>query len=165
VNDQDWMDEGEFEDDQPQQGGNLVNELRKQNRAMARQLKEQQDQFAELKEFRRQSSIKGALESAGVHAKVAGLVPKDIETADQVKGWLEEYGDALGVAPMAQQEQAPVAQPPAVDAGQQAQLQAMQDLAQGGLAPSGTVTARDLESAGTFEEFRELLRKGGAMGL
>lgn len=96
------------EEDTVQDNG--INQLRKVNRALEKRTKELEQELASLKTQTRQRSVKDVLTAKGVPAKVAALIPQDIEpTEEAISGWLQEYGDVFGVqGQQVQEEQAQV---------------------------------------------------------
>ena len=94
------------EEDTVQNDG--INQLRKVNRALEKRTKELEQELASLKTQTRQRTVKDMLTAKGVPAKVAALIPQDIEpTEEGISGWLQEFGDVFGVTQV-HEEQAQV---------------------------------------------------------
>lgn len=107
-------------------------------RDLRRALKKAQKENAAIKQQAeealgalRERSVKDALTSQGLNPKIAAFIPRDV-AADQIDGWLKEYGDVFGVA-------AP--QAPAPDGGQ----------ATGQPAPPATFSTADLAALNAIE--------------
>lgn len=93
----------EYDDEDTMQDDNGPANLRK---ALKRAEKERKALEAELNQIRaaqREQSIKSMLESEGVNPKIAGFIPKDLSTPEQVKSWLSEYADVFGAKPATQE--------------------------------------------------------------
>lgn len=76
------------------EGTDLVKQLRAQLKA---QKKASDEALEELKGFRQEQrtrTIASKLTEKGLNAKVAKLVPQDVEDVDT---WLTEYGDVFGI--------------------------------------------------------------------
>lgn len=164
MNEADWMDEDD-ETTQERDSG-LVKDLRNQNKALAKKLKELEARDEERAKADREHTVKDALKAAGFHEKAFGFVPADVTTREGVDKWLEEHGDAL-VPVAGTKESAPSGgQTTQVEPEVEAQMKAMQGVAATGLPPeSGRVTEQDLNAAEDFQSFVALLEKGGATGL
>jgi predicted RNase H-like nuclease (RuvC/YqgF family) len=92
------------EEDTVQDNG--INQLRKVNRALEKRAKELEQELTSLRTQTRQRTVKDMLTSKGVSAKVAALIPQDIEpTEEGISGWLNEFGDVFGVQAPVQEEQ------------------------------------------------------------
>lgn len=93
----DWDDPEFNEEGQQQQKPNPMREhlrkLEKENKA----LKEANEKaLAQL----RQRTVSDVLTAKGYKAKVAKLIPADVEPTDEAVGkWLEEFADVFGVTP------------------------------------------------------------------
>ena len=87
-------DEEDFELD----SNDAFSQLRKANKQKDKQLKEIQQELAELRKEKRERTIKETLTSRGVNPKVAAFIPQDIDlTEESLSNWLNEYGDVFGV--------------------------------------------------------------------
>jgi len=159
-------DDYEDEDDQPQDGNRLVQDLRKQLKAKSKAEKELLEEVAKLRQTSRKTALSELLKGAGVNEKVAFLVPSDVEpTAEAVGEWLKEYGDVFGAGPQGTTSSAggPEDQevPPEVQTMNQ-----MQNVAATGEIKGQTrqVSKADLMAASSEEEIWALIRKGAAQG-
>lgn len=85
---------------------NLVKDLRKQLEAAKKAQATAEATAAELKGAVRQRTLAEVLTSKGVNAKVAALIPTDVEGDEAVGKWLDDYADVFGIT---------VAAPAAVD--------------------------------------------------
>jgi len=88
-----------YEDDYEDEYSNdsdLVKNLRKQVRALGKELSEIKSENTNLKTVTRETSIKNVLNAKGVNAKVAKLIPANIEGEEAVTEWLEENADIFG---------------------------------------------------------------------
>jgi len=86
-------DEEDFELD----SNDAFSQLRKANKQKDKQLKEIQQELAELRKEKRERTIKETLTSRGVNPKVAAFIPQDIDlTEESLSNWLAENGDVFG---------------------------------------------------------------------
>lgn len=86
------------DDDEPQDGSRLVQDLRKQLKLKAKAEKELLEEVSKLRQTSRKTALSEYLKAAGVPEKVASLVPSSVEpTPEGVGDWLKEYGDIFGV--------------------------------------------------------------------
>ena len=90
------------DDDEPTRSSDPLADLpepaRKAMRRQAKQLKEATDALAKYQARERTASIAEVLTEKGLPAKVANLLPSDLEpTPDAVSKWLEDYADVFGV--------------------------------------------------------------------
>ena len=94
------MSEYDWDDDDDLSGApndsNAMKELRKAHREAQKRNKEMSAQLESLTSSLRERSVRDILEAKKLPAKVAGLVPKDITSAEDVESWLEEFGDVFG---------------------------------------------------------------------
>lgn len=95
-------DDDDFEDDDPDAGGNALQQLRKANKAKDRQLKELTEQLQSMQKSLRERSVRDVLAAKGLPDKIAAFIPESATTSDEVEAWITEYGDVFGV----QQQQA-----------------------------------------------------------
>ncbi len=91
-------DQWDFEDDdnsgQQQQGKGL----RAQLEAALKQNKELQAKLADAEKGLRREAVARVVNSKGLKAKVAKLIPSDVEPTDEgITKWLDEFGDVFGV--------------------------------------------------------------------
>lgn len=98
---QDYDDDVDFEDydEEPQRSNknDVVQKLRRAERAKDKQLKELQAELESLRKFQRESVVERVLQEKGINPKVAKFIPADVESSvDSIGSWLEEYGDLFG---------------------------------------------------------------------
>jgi hypothetical protein len=104
------------------EGTELVKQLRNQLKA---QTKANNEALEELKGFRQEQrtrTVASKLTEKGLNAKVAKLVPQDVEDVD---AWLTEYGDVFGIT-----QDGNAAPPP--EAAAQSRVSNLEALGQGG---------------------------------
>ena len=104
------------------EGTDLVKQLRNQLKA---QKKASDEALEELKGFRQEQrtrTLASKLTEKGLNAKVAKLVPQDVEDVD---AWLTEYGDVFGINQTTTDEPSP-------DAAAQSRVSNLEGLGQGG---------------------------------
>jgi hypothetical protein len=159
-------DYGYDDDDDDQDVPALLKDLRKQLKLQSQKNKELEEKLAEQTTRTRSMTLAEVLKGAGVHEKVASLVPSSVEpTAEAVGEWLKEYGDVFGVgtqgttSPTEGQEDQEV--PPEAQTMSQ-----MQNVAATGEIKGQTrqVTQADLNAASSEEEIWALIRKSAAQG-
>lgn len=92
-NDWDDDDDLDFED---RQESNVVRSLRKAEKEKDKALKAAQEELQSLKSALRDRAVKDAISERGLNAKIAALVPRDIEL-DSIDSWVESYADVFGV--------------------------------------------------------------------
>lgn len=91
-----YEDDDDFDFSEPE-SGNAVKELRKANRAKEKALKEMQAELEQLRQDRRQRTIKEVLGARGVNDKIAKFIPQDIDSDEEsVSRWLDENADVFG---------------------------------------------------------------------
>lgn len=91
-----YEDDDDFDFSEPE-SGNAVKELRKANRAKEKALKEMQSELEQLRQDRRQRTIKEVLGARGVNDKIAKFIPQDIDSDEEsVSRWLDENADVFG---------------------------------------------------------------------
>jgi hypothetical protein len=123
----------QYDDDEYGEFDDESNNMRDLRRALKKAQKENaaiKQQAEEALGALRERSVKDALTSQGLNPKIAAFIPRDV-AADQIDGWLKEYGDVFGVAPQA----------PAPDGGQ----------ATGQPAPPATYSEADLAALNAIE--------------
>ena len=98
-----WDDEEDdnFEDD-PQFGNkkeeDFVNKLRRDNRALNKQLKELSGKYEELTKSQKERIIKEVLTSKGVRESIAKYIPSDLEpTKEAIASWLDANAEDFGL--------------------------------------------------------------------
>lgn len=70
--------------------------LRKALRKAEKERKALETELASLRSESRQRTVKEVLEAKGVNTKVAGLMPADVSSPEQVAAWLDQYADVFG---------------------------------------------------------------------
>ena len=109
----DWND---TEFDEFNQDSDLVKRLRKEIQERDKKLGDLDKELGSLKKAERSRTVETVLSEKGIPAKVAKLVPSDVEpTAEAVEKWLGEYGDIFGIQTAPEVEEPPAA-PAAVPA-------------------------------------------------
>lgn len=86
----------DYEDDNEEQDNGPA-DLRK---ALKKAQKEREALEAELGQMRKDlksRTVKEVLESKGVPAKLAKLIPSDVDSPEQIDAWLNEYSDVFGL--------------------------------------------------------------------
>lgn len=134
----DFEDGEEGEEQTPQVSpGSLPKELRRVIRDAKKSEKAALEKAANLESQLRKNAVEGVLTARNVPAKVAKLIPSEVEaTPDAISKWLDEYGDVFGVQPggqQAAQESAPNGQNADIAA-----MQRMQSTASSGEAFNGS---------------------------
>lgn len=138
----------DFYDDDNDNESNLVKDLRKQLKDANKRASDLESKVGEFSSRDRARSLAEVLTSKGVNAKVAALIPSDVDGEEAVSKWLDEYGDVFGVKPA----------PPALEDDDVAQMRGVQDLTStGGATTPGREAAAEayLNEANTPEEWRE----------
>lgn len=107
----------DFEDDDFEaEANNGPAELRKALKRAERERKELEKQLIEIRTAQREQSVKSVLESKGVSAKLAKLIPGDVSTPDQVEAWLTEWADVFTPsAPASDKQEEEVIDPRAIE--------------------------------------------------
>ena len=143
--------------DTPNDGGDLVKQLRKATKQKDKELAELKAQYESLAKANRERAIKDALASRGVNPKIASFIPQDIDpTEESVSKWLGDYADVFGVDTGSNQAT------PNVDPAQAQQYQKMTRAVDSGAAPDGADDImRRLMNANTREELDEVIRQSG----
>lgn len=94
------MSEYDWDDDEDFSGApndsNAMKELRKAHREAQKRNKEMAAQLESLQSSLRERSVRDILEARKLPSKVAGLIPKDITSAEDVESWLAEFVDVFG---------------------------------------------------------------------
>ena len=125
-----------------------LKDLRKQREDAVNEAKALKAQLAALQSQVRTQTVAGVLKDKGVPAKVAKLVPADVEaTEEAVVKWLEEFGDVFGAAaaPAVTTTTGEEAPPkPGVSQEAAAQLRAIQNVEAGGIPDAPVGLQRDL---------------------
>ena len=154
------MSNYDYEDDDfdtPNDGGDLVKQLRKATKQKDKELAELKAQYENLAKAQRERAIKDALASRGVNPKIASFIPQDIDpTEESVSKWLSDYSDVFGVDTGSNQAT------PNVDPAQAQQYQKMTRAVDSGAAPDGADDImRRLMNANSREELDEVIRQSG----
>ena len=154
------MSNYDYEDDDfdtPNDGGDLVKQLRKATKAKDKELAELKAQYESLAKSNRERAIKDALASRGVNTKIASFIPQDIDpTEESVSKWLEDYSDLFGI------QQAETQATPNVDPAQAKAYQRMTNAVESGNTPELQADImRRLMSANSKEELDEVIRQSG----
>ncbi len=146
-----------------------LKDLRKQREDAVNEAKALKAQLAALQNQVRTQTVAGVLKDKGVPAKVAKLVPADVEaTEEAVVKWLEEFGDVFGAAAPAVTTTTGEDAPPKSGVSQEAaaQLRAIQNVEAGGIPDAPVGLQRDLakiqelgEQNMTLEQFVAQLRQ------
>src|SRR5258706_6661091 len=139
-----WDDPDDGNDGQQNQNQNQNqnqgNGLRKQLEAAIAANKAQTVELNKLKAEARTSAVAKVLEAKKVNAKVAKLVPADVEpTTEAVEKWLDEFGDVFGIKAEEPEGENATPPDPDADAAAQAYIAAMRQmgtLTTGALTPS-----------------------------
>lgn len=166
-----WDDD----DDQNTNDSDLVKDLRRQLRELAKARKELDTELSTLRPQVRRQSVSSVLSELGVNTKIAGILPESVDpTKEAVQKWLEDYGDLFNISQAKPEDKtqdnkpevpAAPALPPDVQA-QWARIQggdttvgaAMPDQQNEQLAFLGKAVA---ESGGSFDNYIALLRNQG----
>ena len=91
-----WDDQNDDNQQDQQQGGKG---LRAQLEAALAANRAQAEELSKLRAAARTQAVSDVLKAKNYPAKVAKLIPKDVEpTEEAVTAWLDEYGDLFGVA-------------------------------------------------------------------
>lgn len=108
-NTNEWYEDDDFDTEDDFGSDNAVKNLRKADRAKAKQIKELETELESLRKFQRESVITTVLKDKGVNPKIAAFIPSNINNdAEEISKWLEEYGEIFNMspAPSAQANQA-----------------------------------------------------------
>jgi hypothetical protein len=91
--------EDEFGGDARGSDNNVLRELRKQNRAKEKQIKELTERLTGLAQQARERSVKDVLAAKGLSPKIAKFIPEDMTSEEEVSAWVEENAEIFGGAP------------------------------------------------------------------
>lgn len=104
-----WSDDEieEMLDGEHQSGDtDLVKNLRAALRAKSKEAQQYKAELDGVKVVSRKSTIENLLKARDLDAKIAALIPSDVEpTEESVNKWLDEYGDVFGAKPVQQQQE------------------------------------------------------------
>lgn len=128
-----WEDDDDFdfEDEAPAQpqGNDLVKQLRKADRQKEKRIKEMEAELQTLRSQQREQSVSKVLETEGFNPRIAKFIPAEIQSAEDVKSWLNENAEILGYQPKTEV--------PKMDIPTDWEsLQAMDDVVEGALSPN-----------------------------
>lgn len=128
-----WDDDDDFDfEDEPQvqpQGNDLVKQLRKADRQKEKRIKEMEAELQTLRNQQREISVSKVLETEGFNPRIAKFIPAEIQSAEDVKSWLNENAEILGYQPKTEV--------PKMDIPTDWEsLQAMDDVVEGALSPN-----------------------------
>lgn len=97
MNEYDNWDYQDDDDEGPIDPKSLPKQLRKVIRDAKKEAADSKAEAAELRKQVRESVVSNVLTARGVPAKVAKLIPADVETsAEAIEKWLADYGDVFG---------------------------------------------------------------------
>lgn len=98
MNEYDWDYQEDDDDEGPVDPKSLPKQLRKVIANAKKAEKEARDETAVLRKQVRESNIASVLTSRNVPAKVAKLIPADIEpSTEAIEKWLTDFGDVFSV--------------------------------------------------------------------
>lgn len=86
----------EFGGDARGSDNNVLRELRKQNRAKEKQIKELTERLTGLAQQARERSVKDVLAAKGLSPKIAKFIPEDMTSEEEVSAWVEENAEIFG---------------------------------------------------------------------
>lgn len=89
----------EFGGDARGSENNVLRELRKQNRAKEKQIKELTERLSSLAQQTRERSVKDVLAAKGLSPKIAKFIPEDMTSEEDVSAWVEENAEIFGGVP------------------------------------------------------------------
>lgn len=147
--------DGDYDDDDYSDESNPLKNLRKENRAKEKQIKELQEQLTAISKVQRERSLADVLTTRGLNSKIARFIPEDVTSEEDVASWLDANSDLFGVPAASTEESA--------EADQNAELHsALQKIASTqstGQAPSGDPSqiAALIAGARTPEELNRIL--------
>lgn len=91
---QEYYDPDDYTQNENNGNPNLVKDLRAQIEKANKELRDAQQTITQQSDAIRQRTVADVLSGKGVPAKVAKLIPKDIEASEvAVSKWLEDYAD------------------------------------------------------------------------
>lgn len=88
---------GYDDDDDLDEGTDLVRDLRAQIKALKSERDKAAQEAADFRMKARQSTVQELLQARGVKPGIAKFIPEDIEGTDAVNAWLEENAELFGV--------------------------------------------------------------------
>ena len=97
-NTNEWYDDDDFDSEDYESDSGLKN-LRKADRAKAKQIKELEAELESLRKFQREAVVSSVLKDKGVNPKIAAFIPSDITNdTEAISKWLEEYGEVFNIS-------------------------------------------------------------------
>lgn len=87
-----------YDDDSEEQTGSG---LRTQLEQALKTIKEQSKQLDSFKKEVQQAKLSDLLSSKGISTKVSKLIPAEVQDAEGLDAWLEEFGDVFGISDVA----------------------------------------------------------------
>lgn len=98
MSDYDWLDDDDdASDDGPANSTKALQQARAAAKAKSKENKDLLERLERAESALRERSVKDAIKSKGLPEKVAGLIPKDLTTSEEVDAWVTEYADIFGV--------------------------------------------------------------------
>lgn len=121
--------------------------LRKQLKQKDKELAEIREQFKAVASRDRERTLSDALTSRGLNAKVAKLLPADLDLSpESIDTWLTEYADVFGLQKTSEPKVEELVAPPVPDAWQR-----IQNISQTASSESGESAVLHSISAATSE--------------
>jgi len=103
----DWDEEDEDYEEAPKKEPNPLRDARRRGDKLAKELAEAREALQKANDALRDRSVRDTIKAKGLPEKIAGLIPKDLTTEDEVVAWVDNYADVFGVpAPDANGQQA-----------------------------------------------------------
>jgi len=151
-----YEDDDDFDFESQPESGNAVKELRKANRSKDKALKEMQAELEELRQDRRQRTIKEVLGARGINEKISRFIPQDIDSDEEsVSRWLDENADVFGFEASNKSE-------PNVDPADRQNYEKIQRVSgQGITSDAAADLLRRIQSTENPDELKKLLESSG----
>jgi len=143
----------EFGGDARGSDNNVLRELRKQNRAKEKQIKELTERLTGLAQQARERSVKDVLAAKGLSPKIAKFIPEDMTSEEEVSAWVEENAEIFGGTPASVESDGEAAGP---DLSGLTQISQMQSTGQPFDGDADQVAAL-IRSARTPEELNKVI--------
>jgi len=124
-------DDDDLDDDGPQGPA----QLRKALRAQQRENRRLTERLEQLEKGQRGSHVDEALRNRNLPSKIAGMVPENLTSKQDIDAWFTQWGDVLGAQPS--QGGGDGQQAPAVDQQTVDTIDGIEDTMAGGAAPEG----------------------------
>ena len=128
------------------EGTELVKQLRTQLKAQKKANDEAAEELKTFRQERRTQTLASKLTEKGLNAKVAKLVPQDVEDVD---AWLTEYGDVFGI-------NQPTTDEPSPDAAAQSRVSNLEAFSQTG----SESLANKIATAASRDDLMKILAAG-----